>query len=361
MALYTNAEQKKEILRNFIRNNPNTTHKEIRKKLHIKTEKVYTGGMAEAFMDAGIKPPRTFEMKNKEKRKKILIDYLRKHPNIGMHIVNRETKINYLSVFKDVKQFYLEAELDYTKNKRRNLLLRTKENKKKLICDLIKQNPLISIDKVAKITNTQPYHLFKNTREIYSLAGIDFINKGNKKRINKQNKVIDYIKNNPLATQRQINHDCKTHVQLIFNKGIFEAYERAGVSYPYERIPLHRVALKDIRNKAENFEAEIASKLSGYGTITRLVKTKRGYADIIIERKNNKAIVEVKDYLVHEISISQIKQLNKYLEDFNCNLGFLVCHKKPLKDKFLIGENSIYILTSDELNKIPEVIDGSVV
>lgn len=54
-------------------------------------------------------------------------------------------------------------------------------------------------------------------------------------------------------------------------------------------------------------------------------------------------------------------QLNKYLEDCGCNLGFLICHNKPKKDKFLIGKNEIFILDKEELNKIPNLIDGSVV
>lgn len=62
--------------------------------------------------------------------------------------------------------------------------------------------------------------------------------------------------------------------------------------------------------------------------INRLVKTKRGFADIIFERKNKKAIIEIKNYLARDISISQVNQLNKYLEDCNCNLGFLICNKK---------------------------------
>ena len=55
-----------------------------------------------------------------------------------------------------------------------------------------------------------------------------------------------------------------------------------------------------------------------------------------------------------------MNQLNKYLEDCNCNLGFLICIKKPQKDRFLIGKNKIFILEASEISKIPELIDGSV-
>ena len=99
-------------------------------------------------------------------------------------------------------------------------------------------------------------------------------------------------------------------------------------------------------------------KLSEFGKVNRLVKTKRGFADIVFERKGKKSIIEIKDYQNKDISFSQINQLNRYLEDMGCNFGFLICHKKPKKDKFIIGENKIIILMKDELNKIPELISG---
>ena len=95
--------------------------------------------------------------------------------------------------------------------------------------------------------------------------------------------------------------------------------------------------------------------------MNRLVKTKRGVVDIIFERKNKKVIIEIKDYLAKDISFSQVKQLERYLRDFNCNLGILICHKKPKKDKYLIGKNKIFILEESELGKIPIFIDGDVV
>jgi hypothetical protein len=62
-----------------------------------------------------------------------------------------------------------------------------------------------------------------------------------------------------------------------------------------------------------------------------------------------------------DISKNQITQLNRYLEDTNCNLGFLICHKKPKKDRFLIGKNKIFLLEKEETKNIPFLIDGLVV
>lgn len=116
-----------------------------------------------------------------------------------------------------------------------------------------------------------------------------------------------------------------------------------------------------VKKESKSFEEEIAIKLSGYGKVNRLVKTKRGFADIVLERKGKKTVVEIKNYKNKEISRSEMKQLDRYLEDCSCTLGFLICPKKPKKDKFLIGGNRIFILTCEDLEEIPKIIDGSVV
>jgi Holliday junction resolvase len=194
-------------------------------------------------------------------------------------------------------------------------------------------------------------------KEIYKIAGINYINRTNKRTARKRKIIIKYIKNNPLATQREINKNCKTRVQGLFNQGIFGAYEASGIKFPFQRLRIHGCANKETKKRAKIFEGEIAKKLSCFGLVDKLIKLKRGVADIILERKGKKAIIEVKDYWNKEISKSEIEQLNKYLEDSKSNLGFLVCHIKPKKDRFLIGENELIVLTESELNKIPETID----
>jgi hypothetical protein len=129
----------------------------------------------------------------------------------------------------------------------------------------------------------------------------------------------------------------------------------AGIKYPFEERKLFGTALIEIKKRAKDFEKEISEKLVKYGSVNRYVKTRRGVADIVLERKNKKIVIEIKDYQQKEISISQVKQLNKYLEDLNCRVGLLICHKKSKKDKFIIGKNKIFILEKQELNKILEI------
>lgn len=128
------------------------------------------------------------------------------------------------------------------------------------------------------------------------------------------------------------------------------------MKFPYDRLRLYGTALKSIKKRAKDFEDKISIKLSGLGKVNRLVRTKRGVADIVFERKGRTVIIEIKDYLAKDISISQVNQLNKYLEDCGCKVGILICRQKPKKDRFLIGENQIFVLEDSELSKIPDIM-----
>lgn len=353
-------EDKKKIILDYLKKNPKATYKEIRKETKLHPERVFKS-LKYAFEEAGIKSPRTFDVKNREERKEIIADYIKNNPSTGFIQIRKDLKTNLLNTFNNIQEAYQYAGLDYPRKKTVELNKRSKDEKINQIVKLVKNDPLITLFEIAVKTRINPYKLFKNSSELYSQAGVDRITGHDKRTIKKRIKIIDYIKKNHLATQREINIICKTHVQRAFKRGIFEAYEKAGVNFPFKRLKLYGVGLEEIRKRARTFEEEIAIKLSGYGKVNRLVKTKRGFADVILERKDKKIIIEIKDYKDKEVSISQVMQLNKYLEDCECNIGLLICHNKPKRDKFLIGKNTIFILDKEELNKIPNLIDGSVV
>lgn len=439
---YKNIPLQKERIRIFLRKNTKATWKDIRTKLRIHPERIYKNGMAEAFKDAGIKLPRNFKRKTPEENRKIIVDYIKKHPNTSSNEILKNTRVNPSTFFNSITEAFDLAGVNYPRDiraghtyplikkiedissslkgikrtitsnrknfrlkfnrtyfrdiknklkikkqinkrlkskdeiknlkdfyakKRATILLnkkiriRDKNNKKMKIVELIKKDPLITIPEIEEKAGMRVNDYFKSIKEAYNKAGIKFIEGHEKRTLRKRNLVIEYIKNNNFATQREVNTNCKTHVQEIFNKGIFEAYKLAGVNFPYERLKLYGVGTKEVRKRSKDFEDEISNKLKGYGNVNRLVKTKRGFADVIFERKGKKAVIEIKDYQAKEISIPQINQLLNYLEDCNCNLGFLICHKKPKKDRFLIDNNKIFVIEKTELNRIPEITDGSVV
>jgi len=343
-------ENRKKVI-NFIQNHPSATYRQIRKELKIHPERIFQNGIKEAFKLARVKLPRTFERKNRCVRRTIVIDYIKKHPGAGSLEISHKTGINLNGSFKNIGEAYGLAGLVYPRTIKKKAMDRRKE-----IINLIKHNPQITIPEIMDQLMCNPYRFFNSTQEMYSAANLNRISGNEKRHSRKEKIVLDFIKENPLATQREINLACKTKIQELFEGGIKEAYSVAGVEFPFERSILHGVALKEIKNRAQAFEEEIALKLKGYGHVNRLVKTKRGFADIILERNGKKIIIEVKDYRAKEISISQIMQLNRYLEDCNCGLGVLICHKKPKKDTFLIGKNKIFVLEYSQLNEITTLI-----
>ncbi|MDD5133727.1 MAG: hypothetical protein PHD81_00130 [Candidatus Nanoarchaeia archaeon] len=347
---------KKEKIKKFIREHPKTTYKEIKEDLGIKLERVYSN-MESAFKDAKVLPPRNFKRKTREEKIKIILDYIKKYPKSTTQDIRKITKINSSKFFKNINEAFETAGINYP----RNIDNRSKKEKIKAIIKCIKKDPILNITDLSKKTRTKPYTYFKTFKEIYKSAGINYISKQEKRKTKKKQEIINFIKKNPFCTQREINAFCKTHVQDIFNNGIFEAYSQAKIKFPYERLKLYGIVLKSVRDRAKTFEDKIAFKLGGYGKVNRLVKTKRGVADIVFERNHKKAIIEIKDYKSKEISMSQINQLNRYLEDSSCNLGFLICNQKPKKDKVLIGDNTIIILEKGELSQIPNILDGDVV
>jgi predicted transcriptional regulator len=349
--------EKEKIILDYIKNNPNATHRSIKKDTKLHVGRVFKS-LKEAFEKAKIEPPRNFDIKTYKQKRKIIIDYIRKNPATGGHTIAKDTKINVSSAFQNIEEAYKLAGIEYVRKEYVKLKKRSKKEREKMIIEAIRKNPLISITEIMNKAKCQPYRIFKNIDEAYTKAGVKNIEGHNKRTIKKQEEIISFIKKNPLATQREINKNCKTHVQTIFDRGIFEAYEKANVEFPFERLKKYGVGLKEIRDRAKTFEEEISIKLSGFGKVNRLVKTKRGFADIIFERKGKKAIIEIKDYQNKDISISQIKQLKKYLEDCNCNLGILICRNKPKKDRFLIDKNKIFVLDEFELTQIPTLLTG---
>ena len=356
MIRYKNPEEKRRVITEFLKKNPNATCKQLKRAGFGHIERLFKKGLGEAYKKAGLELPRTFKKKTRKERRRIIIAYIKKNPKAGGQDIKKDTKINIRNAFNSTKEAFEAAGVLYNQEKLCKLRLMSREEKRSIVFELLRENPESTFEDIRSKTDINPYKIFKNLGEAYEEAGVKKITRHKKRKIRKQKIIIDFIKSNPTATQREINKACRTRIQGLFKNGIFGAYKEAEVNFPFERLKFHGSAIKEVKQRAKDFEEEVARKLSCYGNVNRLVKTKRGIADIILERKGKKIIIEVKDYLNKEVSEHEIKQLNKYLEDCGCNLGFLICHKKPKKDKFLTDENKIFILESSELNKIPELI-----
>lgn len=346
---YGDLEEKRVIVKEFIKQNQNTTHREIKEALGIKVDRLYSGGMSEAFDSAGVAYPRTLKFRSLEENRRIIINFIRKNPNTNGKEIKEKTKINYLRVFESIQDAFKKSKIDYPIDRiNKNNKLKESIRRKKVL-EHLRKNPLITMEELIKATNVQIYHIFSGAEEIYNAAGISYVDKASKWREKKKIQIVKYIKKNGFPTQRELNLNCRTHVQRIFDGGIFEAYKLAGKKFPSERLKFYGVGLKKVRRRSKDFERKVALELGKFGSIKRNVKTPRGFADIVFEKEGQKLVVEVKDYLKKEISKSQINQLKRYVEDLDCDLGLLVCHNPPKKDSFLIPSGKIFVVEYSKL------------
>ena len=348
MGAYSGLEEKRKQLVRYIRNNPTATYKKIKEDTKIKVERVLPKGMKDVYRAANIPFPKALRKRTKDQMLNEVIEFIRNNPTTANTVtIKRGLGIHISRTFKTIKKAYNAAGVKYKYPVNKG----TRKERKQRIIELIKSNPSITVVEIYKRSHLKPYNYFKSVYHAYNEGSIKKI-----KREEKRKQVINYIKSNTNSTQRKINLSCRTHVQELFNRGIFEAYNKARVKYPFSRLKKHGTTIKRIKDRANRFEETISNKLSAYGKVKRNVRTKRGIADVILETKNKKIIVEIKDYRHKEISVSQVNQLNMYLEDVRCNFGLLICHKKPKRDYFTIGENKIFIISKEEINKIGELL-----
>ncbi len=347
---YKNLEEKKSELLEYIRKNPNATYRKIRKDTKIKLERVFPKGIKKAFLEANVPFPKHLLKRTKEEIKKQIIQYIKKNNQATTLDIRRDLKAEIPRTFGTILNAYKKAGVKYPR-KYYTKILRNKQDRIKEVINYIKKNPLASIEDINKDLKLNVNKLFNNMQEIYKKAGIKYINGHFKRTLKKQNIIINYIKENPSATQWEINKKCNTHVQEIFKGGIKEAYKLAGIKYPKERRKIYGAAKKEIKHNAKKFEDNIIKILKEFGKVKRYIKTKRGIADAIFYKNNQKFIIEIKNFISKPISLSEIKQLNKYLIDLNHNQGILITNLPSRKKKIYIGKNKILILTIDEVIK----------
>lgn len=343
MYTYKNFKEKEDKLLNYLRQNPRATYQQIKKDIGIKAERIYPKNCIKtAYIKAGIPFSKPLLKRNRQQQIKEVIEFIRKNPICTVIEIQNATKVSVPKVFGKIINAYDLAGITYP---------RSRENIKKEIIEFIKKNPNATSADIGKRFRISVYRHFKNMRNLYKQANIKPITGHKKYSIKKQDKIVRYIKDHPNTTQFEINKECKTHVQEVFDGGIIEAYNKAGVIYPKERRIKYGAAKKDIRDRALKFEYEIIDLLKNFGEVKKYFRTKNGgIADALVKIKDKNYLIEIKDYQSKSISFSEIKQLNNYIINTdNCNNGLLICNSKSKKDKFYIGKNKILVITKEDL------------
>ena len=119
-----NNEEKKKGVIEFLKKNPKSTCKILKNSGYTHLERLFKKGLGEAFKEAGLNPPRTFERKTREQRRRIIINYIKKHPIAGGQDIQKDTKINIKNAFRNTKEAFKAAEITYPR--RRFLALKKK-------------------------------------------------------------------------------------------------------------------------------------------------------------------------------------------------------------------------------------------
>jgi hypothetical protein len=382
-----NISEKRTLVIEYIRNHNTATTRRIRQDTKVKIERVFSNGIREAYKLAGVELPKHLKKRNREECQKIVIEYIKNNPTTTLTKIQNELHINVERLFGGIKQAFDAANVTYPEEQRiityqKNLKLNPIQkrkirlfNKKKIVITLkkytitkkdlielkkktiimdLQQNSLLTKMELDKKYKTNITNLFDGFTNLCKLAGVEFL-RCQKRKLKKQKEIIQFIKKNPNSTQWEINKNCRTHVQEIFEGGIREAYKLAGVEYPEKRRKIYGIAIKQIKKRSSDFEKEVLSLMENFGKVKAHVKTKYGIADAILHTNKRFFVVEIKNYLSKPISNLDIKQLEKYLNALNCSDGLIICAiKNSVKNSFKIGQHNIRILTKNELKGLSD-------
>lgn len=278
-----------------------------------------------------------------EKCKMEVIELIQKNNTITVDEIQQELGVNVRRLFGGIRKAFNEAGVAYPRGNSNEVI-------EKITNDL-KENSLLTVDEIQRKYHINIYKRFKYFRMFCNKNKLEYIPRHKKRTLKKQLEIINYIKNNSNATQWEINKKCHTHVQETFHGGIFEAFQKAGIEYPIFRRKIYGTANKKIKNRAICFEKSVFKKLEKIGDLKKYVKTKNGIVDGILNIKDKKFAIEIKNYLSKPISNSEINQLFKYMKALNCQNGIIICNKKGNRDKIQIGIYNISIITKNELVK----------
>ncbi len=377
---------------NYINDNSSATVSEIERNLKVNVHRLF-GGIKQAFDAAGVEYP-------EEKRLEVCIKNLPEHPfresqrftnNVPKNFRRVAANFNRLfssvstsglaepSVPKDKMSCHHKVKIERqmslapicVSSRRKSIRHMEKptpviinsrkdisEHKKKLIIETLKSNPLYSRGDLEEMfhVNMSSFGGFEN---LCKIAGVEFLI-FQKRRLKKQRRVIDYIKRHPNATQWEINRECKTKVQNLFDDGIREAFVKSGVKYPERRRILYGASRLSIRKRAVAFQDRVVDFLKCFGDVDTQVRTRNGIADAVLHYRNDILPVEVKYYKSKPICKTELKQLLKYMEDLNCERGVIISNRSG-KREFEFGKNKIAVISIREFDDYLEGLSANLV
>ena len=225
--------------------------------------------------------------------------------------------------------------------------------KRKILKDYIRKNPECTSIDIKKNTSIKVERLYKSMKEAYKDAGVK-LSKNLTKRDRKEQikEVITYIGKNPGCTVNEITEATRVTIPRVF-KSILKAYEMAGVKYPKREVT-EGIKNPYVIKRCKKFEKRIIDILGVWGKTKSQVRISNKIIDCLFEYGGENFVVEIKDYRVRNITMSDVKQLIKYMNLVNYKKGLIICPKESFPKKknsrnVYIDNLMIKILSEEDL------------
>lgn len=231
------------------------------------------------------------------------------------------------------------------------------ENKKVIVRTFIRNHPGCSYLDIRNHTKIKVERIYRNMIEAYHDAGVNLSKNLIKRSSEQQRKdVIEFIRENQNCGIPDIRKNARVNVIRVFG-GIIQAYREADIKYPLRQ---HKEGVVNplVVKRSLKFEKKIISLLKNYGKVRPKVRTSAGIVDCLFKYKNTNYVVEIKDFRSERnITMSQIKQLVKYMKALNYKNGLLICPperfpKRKNKNNICIEDLKIEIISENEIVKL---------
>ncbi|MEK6952389.1 MAG: winged helix-turn-helix transcriptional regulator [Nanoarchaeota archaeon] len=226
---------------------------------------------------------------------------------------------------------------------------KTLEEKRGKVRSFIRDHPGCTYLEIRGNTKIKVERVYKNMREAYKDAGVELSKNLTKRNMDEQRRdIINYIKKNPGCTVTEIQDATRVTIPRVFGS-ILDAYKQANVIYPNRKIDGGVMNL-DIINRSKRFEKRIIGLLTELGNVTPKVRTSTGgIIDCLFECDNETFVVEIKDFRArNNITMSQIKQIVRYMRELNCKKGLIICSKESFPKR----KNSRKLYVEDMMIRI---------
>lgn len=316
---------------------------------------------------------------SKEEKRNLILDYAKKRYEQENHLVSkREIRsifhLELYNYFENIFDMYqhlgIEVPLCYCPREYAitKILNYVKNQSSKRLYPGLKE--------VEKVLGISLWTYFKNMRDLYSKAGIDYqlhLEKVNKdgfhspQKVEKQKeRIVNYIKErNSLGYFAGVSE-----IQHILGLKFYKYFESPEEAYKIANIDYKRICPIILGKNKEKILTEIVLRLlveSGY-TIKRTSifdnkKFNRGPDIEVLDNQGNKTLVEIKAY--HNrywITKREIQQLKRYMEKMNISKGLFIttankAFHNPKDIQIINGEKLISLLKTAHLSKFIEQIN----